>query len=205
MDFYEAVSSRHTVREFEKGAGVDGEVLRRILGAGLKAPSNDHMREWEFVVLRTEEEKKPVLAYIRKLSRMLKSRPWPVDGSPEKDMYAYAVPLQYDMLEDAPVVILPLYKAHGGPLNPKALASLNCFASVWCVIENIFLAAAAEGLGCSMRIPTMKESQVVMEAVKASEGWFFPCYIGLGKPKSDVGLPRQNEPELDGVVHFGSF
>lgn len=51
MDFYEAVQRRRTVRDFAEKK-VPDKVVTRILEAGLKAPTNDHLRQWEFVVLR---------------------------------------------------------------------------------------------------------------------------------------------------------
>lgn len=50
MEFYSAVYARRTIRDFTDEP-VDPEVLRRILAAGLRAPSNDHLRKWEFVVV----------------------------------------------------------------------------------------------------------------------------------------------------------
>ena len=44
MDFYEVIDKRRTVRDFED-APIDDTVLERIIGAGLKAPTNDHMRD----------------------------------------------------------------------------------------------------------------------------------------------------------------
>ena len=56
MEFYEAINKRKTTREF-LDTEVDFEVIKRILGAGNKAPTWDHNRNWQFIVLRTDEEK----------------------------------------------------------------------------------------------------------------------------------------------------
>lgn len=39
MEFYEAVEKRRTVRDF-KDEPIDPDALKRILGAGMKAPSS---------------------------------------------------------------------------------------------------------------------------------------------------------------------
>jgi nitroreductase len=44
MDIYQAIATRRMIRDFEDRP-VPFETLRRILDAGLKAPSNDHMRK----------------------------------------------------------------------------------------------------------------------------------------------------------------
>ena len=47
MELYEAIEKRRTIRDFEDKP-VDMEVIKKILSAGLKAPTNNHLRQWEF-------------------------------------------------------------------------------------------------------------------------------------------------------------
>ena len=60
MDFYEAVYRRRTIRDFAE-KDVPADTVNRILQAGLKAPTNNHLREWEFVVLRSRQSIEAVL------------------------------------------------------------------------------------------------------------------------------------------------
>ncbi len=230
MEFYEAVERRRTVRDL-LDKEVPEDVLKRIIGAGLKAPSNDHLRSWEFVVLRTEEEKKAALAAAEKFAKGSASGASAPAGAaaafaasgeeiaPEvkaqRAMYSIAIPRQYSMLNESGCVILPFFKA--APPFAKLMKlelptdgelpinMLNSFASIWCVIENIFLAAAAEGLATSMRIPVGDERNFVSQAVGAPEGWIFPCYIGLGWPKDDAERPPQLAPEASERIHSGKW
>ena len=63
MEFYEVLKARHTVRRFT-GEAIEDAVLHRILQAGLSAPSNDHLRQWEFVVIRGKENIARVLGKV---------------------------------------------------------------------------------------------------------------------------------------------
>ena len=54
MDFYQVLEKRRTIRDFS-GREVTDEVLEKILSAALKAPTNDHLRQFEFVVVRGPE------------------------------------------------------------------------------------------------------------------------------------------------------
>ena len=56
-------------------------------------------------------------------------------------MCGYAMPKQFTMLKNAPYVIIPAFKSK--ELNSKYISNLNPFATIWCIIENIFLAATA--------------------------------------------------------------
>lgn len=83
--------------------------------------------------------------------------------------------------------------------------SLNSFASVWCCIENIFLAATAEGLACSMRIPVGDEGLKAAEAVHVPEGYMLPCYIGLSYPAENAAVVEQVERPVKSTLHFGTW
>lgn len=205
MDFYEAVQKRHTIREFSDEP-VSEAAIKRILSAGMLAPSNNLMRDWEFVILKTQEEKQTALRYVKEWAdKQEEVKQSGLKGTPAQRMYAYAIPRQYTMLVQAPCLILPFFRAITDILHPSAIHSLNSFASIWCVIENIFLAATAEGYGCSMRIPVGDEGPQAAKAVGAPEGYMLPCYIGIGRAKGDAEKPEQYVIPIEDRLHYGKF
>lgn len=206
MELYEAVEKRRIVRDF-KDEDVPLATVEKIIGAGLKAPTHDHLRNWEFVVLHDKEEKERALQYVasgigptlESLKKVL------VDGTPQQKMYAFAIPRQYSMLFTAPYVILPFFKTTPRFMKPDSVSSLNPLASIWCVIENIFLAATAEGLACSMRIPVGGEGPNAARAVGAPDDYMLPCYIGLGVPADGAPEIEQIEYTAKQKMHFGKW
>jgi len=50
-DFYDVVNERRSIRDFDN-TPIDDEVIERIISAGMKAPTNDHMRDWHFIVIK---------------------------------------------------------------------------------------------------------------------------------------------------------
>ncbi len=64
MDLYEAIYNRRVVRDF-KDKVVPDEVLKRIIDAGMQAPTHDHLRNWEFVILKDKEDKERALQFVR--------------------------------------------------------------------------------------------------------------------------------------------
>ena len=147
------------------------------------------------MVLQEEKDKKNALQFIKKgvepqleiLKQIL------VDGTPQHKMYTDAMPKQYSMLYNASHIILPFFKSNSGVMKPSSVSSLNPLSSIWCVIENIFLASTAEGLACSMRIPVGDEGLNVAKAVGAPDDYLMPCYIGLGYPADDKTVVEQVE------------
>ena len=148
MELYEAIYKRRTVRKFLEKE-VDFDAVKRILEAGNRAPTWNHNRNWSYIVLRTEEEKAYAFEHAKKIAEKFDAEkylnaPRPYPTTLAQKMNAYAMPRQYTMLKDAPYVIIPVFKSK--ELNGEYVSKLNPFSTIWCVIENIFLAATAEGL-----------------------------------------------------------
>lgn len=57
MDIFEAISKRHSVRQFHSNRPVDEKTVRDILEAGIKAPSAGNEQCWHFVVVRDPDLK----------------------------------------------------------------------------------------------------------------------------------------------------
>lgn len=205
MEFYQAVSNRRTVREFSDKA-VPQEVMDRILNAGLQAPTNDHMRNWEFVILQEQRDKENALCFVEEWAKKQgENKNISSTASPAQKMYAYAMPRQYTMLESCSCVVLPFFKPGTAEPRFSSLSTLNGFASIWCVIENIFLAVSAEGLACSMRIPVGAEAEQVAKAVNAPHGYVMPCYIGIGYSADEAHELEQHSYTVQQKTHYGTW
>lgn len=149
-EFYEVVSKRRTVREFQSRP-VEDEKLLRVLDAGLKAPSHNHLREWEFLLVKDFEQRKRVVGLgakaedVTNLERLERATEGMADEL-QREMYLKALPVQKRMLMSSPELLVVCFRI-GKPLKDcKRLYDLNSVASVWACIENILLATAAEDL-----------------------------------------------------------
>ena len=57
-------------------------------------------------------------------------------------------------------------------------------------MENIFLAAAAEGLACAFRIPIGDESTRVKKLVGAPEDYELTCFLAVGYAAENAYIPK---------------
>lgn len=207
MELYEAIYKRRTMREF-LDKEVDFEAIKRILEAGNAAPTWNHNRNWSYIVLHTDEEKAYAFEHAKKIADKFDAdkylnapRLYPTTLA--QKMYAYAMPRQYTMLVDAPYVIIPVFKSK--ELNGAYVSKLNPFSTIWCVIENIFLAVTAEGLGCSMWIPLNEEYGIVKAKLKVPPTYMIPVFIGIGYADPQETVLEQNVADLDKQLHFGRW
>lgn len=86
-------------------------------------------------------------------------------------------------------------------LKPIELSSLNYFASAWCAVENMLLAATAEGLGTVFHIPVGDEADRIKEIVGVPEGYEPTCLLTMGYPKENAFLPKQKEINPEDRIH----
>lgn len=154
-NFYDVVNARRTIRDFENEP-INDETIEKIISAGMKAPTNDHMRDWHFIVIK---DKNIVLKLINKIPERISNedisiilRDWNLNDACQQNAYKDAIPKQYRMLAEAACVIVPLFKQKTDILHPENLSHLNGYASIWCCIENMFLAITAEGYASALRI-----------------------------------------------------
>jgi len=208
MEFYDAINSRRTIRDFEDSP-VDTETVKRVLKAGLKAPTNDHMRNWEFVVVT---DKQIIASIIKKIPKKTSEKrvefilnSWRMRDEVQRKMYLDAIPKQYKMLYKSGCLILPFFKQTAPLLEPKTLSSLNGFASIWCCIENILLAAAAERLAAAIRIPLGDEPRHIAEIIRHPANYVLPCYIAIGHPAADTPDIVQNPCDLETKLHINQW
>ena len=141
MEFYDVINSRHSIREFADES-IPDDIIKRIVVAAYTAPANDHFRDWHYVVITDKEIMKNVIAGVPKNLTVKDVDAMTFIFDPiQKESYQIAVPKQYRMLIDAAAIIIPLMKKKVDILNPSCLSDLNCYASIWCSIENVWLAA----------------------------------------------------------------
>ena len=208
MDFYKVIEKRRTVRDFEPEE-IPDEVIERVISAAMKAPTNDHMRDWHYVIVRDKAVAEKLLSIIPKgitdedMNKLIHD--WNLSDSVQQECYRNAVPKQYRMLFDASAMIIPLLKQKTDILHPENVSHLNGFASIWCSIENLFLAATAEGYACNLRIPLGDEEEHARKVLGFPDDYFMPCFIGIGRPKKEAATVRQNRVDLKERIHWNRF
>lgn len=204
MELYEALEKRRTYRDFS-GREVSDEILNRVIGAAFKAPTNDHLRQLEFVVVRGRENIAKVTAPLAKNMAAFKELVAEVDESGDKDkmaMFADALPKQQKMLMESGLLIIPFFRQLTCPLlKPAEQSSLNYFASAWCALENMLLAATAEGLGAVFHIPVNDETDKIKAIIHAPEDYEMTCLLTIGYPVENAFLPIQKEIDIESRIH----
>lgn len=199
MEFYEVIERRSVIRAF-KSDPVPEEVVRRILQAGMHAPSGEHKQPWEFIMIRNPELRKK-LAMIKSDSRKIVARNMYPEYSEER-IEEMAL-TQKNAVETAPVLIAVCYKSGDNALEVGQLRISLMHASTWQCIENMWLAATAEGLGFSPTFYPAFVYEDVKRLLSLPKGIEFAAIIRIGK-KAQKRKRKPLKP-LDEKLHYDKF
>ena len=175
MDFYEVIEKRRTIRKFKSRA--TAEQLKRILNAGIKAPSPANRQGWEFVVVDDPElvEKISERKYV--WNRGNKPRGEQVPPETEKGAQA-----QKDSFANASLVLV------------YHRAGVADAAGAWMCIENMSLAAVAEGLGSRIAAFFGGADKDINQLLKVPDGYELAAALSIGVPAQEPGA-RNLRPE----------
>lgn len=199
MEFYEVINNRRSIRQFEDKE-IPRDVLERILNAGLKAPSSNHQRRWELVTLTDK-------TIIHDLAQIV--RPYPCritePKTPQQEMFKIAYPRQRSMIEECACVVLPFFKQKYPMSEDKNGYGLMDYGATWALVENMLLAATAEGLGSVVHIPVKKEPEQIKEFLKIPDGWYLPTLIILGYASPNAEVPSQVKATVENKVRWNKW
>ena len=199
MEFYEVIEKRRSIRQFEDKA-IPMDMLERILAAGLQAPSSNHQRQWQLVTLTDK-------AVIRELAKFIKPYPCRITEpkTPQQEMFKIAYPRQRTMVEEAACVILPYFKCKYDMKSTTNDYGLMDYGAAWALVENILLAATAEGLGSVVHIPVKKEPEQIKAFMNIPDGYILPTLIMLGYSSKDALIPAQVKATVENRVHWNKW
>ncbi len=165
MGVYEAIKKRRTIRNFKQGISEDQ--LRKLLLAGVKAPSGSNVQPWEFIIIddsKTIEqiaEHKYQQSLKMRIDQMVLDDPSIIEKICEQTLEPISLKRPTEQQKNnylnSTVVAVCNKKGHG--IGRKPWMNIENIASTWMCIENIALAATADGL--SVQISILREEQKI--------------------------------------------
>ena len=140
--FYRLVAARRDVRNGFRPDPVSDDLLTRVLAAAHQAPSVGLSQPWDFIVLRDRATRARIQALARTQQALFAA------SLPRSRALAFST-LKVEAILDAPVsIVVTCDPTRGGRhvLGRHAQPQVAVYSSV-CAVQNLWLAARAEGLG----------------------------------------------------------
>jgi len=201
---YDAIFSRRDVRGQFLPTPVPDAVLSRILTAAHHAPSVGFMQPWNFLVIQSDEVK-------RRVQNAFSAAHAEAAEMFEGDKRAVYQKLKLEGIVESPVgICITCDRERTGPvvIGRTHMKTMDLYSSV-CAVQNLWLAARAEGLGVGW--VSIFNQSALQEALGIPERIVPVAYLCVGyvshfhaKPELETAgwLPRL---PIEDLVYFNQW
>lgn len=174
MNVYEAIHSRRDVRRFRPDP-VPDEVLLRIVDAAHHAGSVGFMQPWNFIIVRSPDVRRQVFeVFDRENARAAENY-----TGDRRSLYNS---LKLQGILEAPLnLAVTCDRGRGGPhvLGRNTMTDTDVY-STCCAIQNLWLAARAEGVGVGW--VSIFDPEAIKGLLNIPEGVLLVGYLCVGFP-----------------------
>jgi len=190
MDIYEAMEKRRTIRVFTQG--VSEELLRKIILAGTRAASAGNRQPWEFIIIDDPKIIDQIAEHKYQQNRKISPQRYGGPKATQADVDKTAL-RQRKAYQNCSVVAVCHKEGHEQAV------------STWMCIQNMALAATADGLGIVPSSFWEEHQKAVEKLLGIPEGYELATVMLIGvqedQPK-DPDKPRR--PDFS-WLHRNSF
>ena len=159
------------------------------------APSAGNSQPWRFIIVRDQS----LLRRLAEVNTRFSHLAWKaLDSGTTRDLASRGGRWGKSYVAELPVVIVVCYG-----LGVKGIPDEWMLASTWCAIENMLLAATAEGLGSCPYTLFKGEEKALKELFEIPNDYKIACIVHVGHtvdmPKPP---PRRKDEEIIGYNRF---
>ena len=196
MDLHEAMYSLRAMRRL-KTDPVPEELIWKVLDAAIRAPSGGNRQPWNFIVVTDAEKKRKIGEwYLDGWNAVYGAAQGAMQAEGDQARTLRSADHLANHLAEAPVFIIPTVRASG----VAAVSGMG--SSIFPAVQNLMLAARAEGLGTTLTTLHKAHEAEVKELLGVPEGVETMCLIPMGWPKGKFGqgprLPVEKVTYWDG-------
>lgn len=201
---FEIIYSTRAMRRL-KPDPIPEETLKKIVDAGIRAPSGGNVQEWAFVLVRDPELKRFIRDYYWNAWQQIRGQEsFSMDKlpPPAQRMLNAAADLAAN-LDEAPVLLLACaHKEYTPVANAKVprASLLAVHGSIFPAVQNILLACRALGIGATLTTLHSFFEDSLKQKLGIPEKMEVAAMIPMGYPLGKFGPVSRNPVEE--VIHW---
>jgi nitroreductase len=187
-DLFEIIKTTRSMRRL-KPDPVPNELIRKILEAGVCAPSGGNMQRWRFLVVRDQKIKKTIGALYKRVwdeqvaPRYRSGEPAPGTSRERFERMLAAAEYLANHIHEAPVWIVPCLEG--------ATPTRTSGSSIYPAVQNMLLAARALGLGATLTTLYLQFEKEAEAAMGLPPNFHSYALLPIGYPMGRFGPVRR--------------
>ncbi|MDX2073264.1 MAG: 5,6-dimethylbenzimidazole synthase [Alphaproteobacteria bacterium] len=201
---YRAILTRRDVRSEFLPDEIENDVLARLLLAAHHAPSVGFMQPWDFIVIKDKEQRRAVKNLFTEANEEAAA----MFSGERKEKYST---LKLEGIVESPVnlcITCSRKRSEGPVLGRTHIPQMDLYSTV-CAVQNLWLAARAEGIG--MGWVSIFKPEKMRELLGIPEDVEIVAYLCLGYVKEMYDKPElevagwAKRTELASLIHADRF
>jgi nitroreductase len=187
-DLFEVIRTTRSMRRLKPDA-VPPELTRKILEAGLCAPSGGNMQRWRFLAVQDRQIKQTVAVYYKRAwdevvaPRYRSGEPAPGMSRDRFRRLLAAAEYLAAHIHEAPVWLVPCLQ--------RAAPTRTAGSSIYPAVQNMLLAARALGLGATLTTLYLNFEKEAEAALGLPADWHSYAILPIGYPMGRFGPVRR--------------
>lgn len=202
MNLYDAMSTLRAVRKLRPDP-IPEDVLKRVFTAASWAPSGGNRQPWRMIAVRDAAAKKRLgelyaaqwAQYAGIYRNAFANAPETERAKQERTLAAGDYLAAH--MHEAPVLVVVCFNPANmavTDIKQKGRVSVVGGGSIYPAVQNLLLAARAEGLGCVLTTLLCQVEPEVKELLKIPADWWTAAAIPLGYPVGQGHGPINRKP-----------
>jgi nitroreductase len=185
---FTTIYSMRSIRRL-KPDPIPEETLRKIVEAGIHAPSGGNRQDWGFVIVRDPELKRFIRdRYLATQQQMQAKQPPLSELPPERQRARKAGMYLSEHMHEAPALLLACavkeYPAWAGHARGS---TATVHGSIYPAVQNILLACRAYGIGATLTTTHCFFEEELKQKIGVPENMEISALLPLGYPKGKFG------------------
>jgi nitroreductase len=196
VDFFEVVHTQRSIRKF-KPDPVPDEAIWKMIDAAIRAPSGSNSQPWAWLVVRDEGKKRVLADAIQAsvessgLLQRWRENITRIEGPARRRMMEAAIEF-FGNVAAAPVLIIPCLVNPTSPVSD--INSLFAGSSIYGAVQNLMLAARAQGLGTVLTTFNMGHEELIGREFGLPDNAKPAAIVPVGYPHSQRFGPTTRKP-----------
>ena len=186
MDTFDAIARRTSTRSFRPDP-LPRHTIERLLAAAVRAPNHKLTEPWRFVVVTGESKRQ--FAELRKAHR---ARKFDDPASPEAQRAIEKTGNEH--------LATPAFVFVMCAVSDDAIRREEDYGATMMAVENLLVAAAADGIGSFMRTGGIMDHPDVKALARVPDGYRIVCIISLGYLATEPEPTARRKPLAEVVM-----